>query len=185
MFIQTESTPNPSTLKLIPGRVVLSEGTAEFDGTTLGRSALADGLLGIHGVSRVFFTTDYLTVTKADDQDWVLLKPAVLAAVMDYFLTHDRVTVVPENGGGDIPQSSGQDDPIANEIRDLLDARIRPAVAMDGGDITFDRFEDGIVYVRLQGACSGCPSSTMTLKDGIESMLKHYIPEVLEVRPVA
>lgn len=181
MFIQTESTPNPSTLKLIPGRCVLSDGTAEFDIETAHLSPLASNLLRLSGIVRVFFGSDFITVTKTDDRDWALLKPSVLATVMDYFLIHDTVTV----GDGTQIAPAPCDDPISLEIRDILDARIRPAVAMDGGDITFDRFEDGVVYVRLQGACAGCPSSTATLKDGIESMLKHYIPEVLEVRATA
>lgn len=183
MFIQTESTPNPSTLKLMPGRTVLGDGTAEFDKDTAHLSPLASNLLRLSGVLRVFFGSDFITVTKSDDYDWALLKPSILATVMDYFLTNDTVLVGEKESSQ--PPLGDCDDPIVLEIRAILDARIRPAVAMDGGDIIFDRFEDGVVYVRLQGACSGCPSSTATLKDGIESMLKHYVPEVLEVRATA
>lgn len=182
MFIQTEDTPNPLTLKFIPGRVVMDEGTADFsDEVSAARSPLAKSLFRIEGVEAVFFGSDFVSVTKSEDAEWSLIKPSILGAIMEHYMSDGPLFV---EGSESEASHASQDDPIVAEIIELLDARIRPAVAMDGGDITFDRFEDGVVYVRLKGACSGCPSSTVTLKAGIENMLRHYIPEVTEVRAV-
>jgi Fe-S cluster biogenesis protein NfuA len=182
MFIQTEATPNPATLKFLPGRTVLETGTADFpDAESAARSPLAERLFDIVGVRGVFFGMDFITITKDHDHDWQLLKPAILGVIMEHF-TAGRPTLLEDATAS--PSGPVDDDPVTLQIKDLLDTRVRPAVAMDGGDIIFDRFENGIVYLYMQGACSGCPSSTATLKMGIENMLRHYIPEVLEVRPV-
>lgn len=181
LFIQTEETPNPATLKFFPGRILMSEGTADFKSREeASKSPLAIKLFEIKGVKGVFFGSDFITVSKEDSLEWAVLKPAILGGIMEHFITHQPLFY--EEG---IPTSiKDHDDPIAVIIQELLDTRIRPAVAMDGGDIVFDRFEDGIVYVHMQGACSGCPSSSATLKSGIENMLRHYVPEVLEVRAI-
>ncbi len=182
MFIQTEDTPNPATMKFLPGQVVMPSGTAEF--TTLsaeiGKSPLAKRLLSIDGVTGVFFGHDFVSVTKDDTREWLLLKPHVLGALMEHAMTG-----LPVVEGLEM-QSDNDDlhDPIARQIRELIETRVRPAVARDGGDITFVRFEDGIVYLKMQGACAGCPSSTLTLKSGIESMMKHYVPEVIRVESI-
>jgi Fe-S cluster biogenesis protein NfuA len=183
MFIQTEETPNPATLKFLPGRAVMEEGTADFaraEGAE--RSPLAQRLFAVDGVRRVFLGGDFVTVSKAEDKDWAILKPALLGAIMEHFTTHQPVMLAE---GAAIPTAGGEDDDeIVVQIKELLETRVRPAVAQDGGDIVFHSFEDGIVYLHMQGSCSGCPSSTATLKMGIENMLRHYVPEVLEVRPV-
>ena len=182
MFIQTEETPNPATLKFLPGRILLQEGTADFKSREEAtKSPLALNLFEIDGVKGVFFGADFITVTKEDASPWGVLKPAILGAIMEHFVTHQPLFY-----GERIPTSSGEedDDPIVGQIKEILDTRVRPAVAMDGGDIVFDHFEEGIVYVRMHGACSGCPSSSATLKAGIENMLRHYVPEVLEVRAI-
>ncbi|MBV9826251.1 MAG: NifU family protein [Alphaproteobacteria bacterium] len=183
MFIQTEQTPNPATLKFLPGCPVMPSGTANFpERDTAARSPLAERLFQLPDVAGVFLGADFITVTKNGDSDWYQLKPAVLAAVMEHF-TAGRPVI-----NGDIAAQAGaaaeEDDEIVTQIKELLETRVRPAVAMDGGDITFEDFEDGIVYLHMQGSCSGCPSSTATLKAGIENMLRHYIPEVVEVRAV-
>lgn len=183
MFIQTEETPNPATLKFLPGRAVMGEGTADFarvEGAE--RSPLASRLFGVDGVKRVFLGGDFVTVTKADEKDWALLKPALLGVIMEHFTTNQPVILA--DGETAPVASSDEDDEIIVQIKELLETRVRPAVAQDGGDITFHSFEDGVVYLHMQGSCSGCPSSTATLKMGIENMLRHYVPEVLEVRPV-
>ena len=182
MFIQTEQTPNPATLKFLPGRDVMATGTADFpDRDSAGRSPLAERLFQIDGVTGVFLGADFITVSKADDNEWFLLKPAMLGVIMEHF-TAGRPMVL-EAEGAEAPDTE-DDDEIVLQIKELLDTRVRPAVAQDGGDIIFRGFEDGVVYLLMQGACSGCPSSTATLKMGIENMLRHYIPEVTEVRPV-
>src|SRR3954467_472317 len=185
MFIQTEQTPNPATLKFLPGRTVIESGTANFPerGVTASRSPLAERLFQLPEVGGVFFGSDFIAVTKTEDSDWRQLKPAVLAAIMEHF-TSGRPVLVGGPQAENAAASSEEDDEIVAQIKELLETRVRPAVAMDGGDITFEDFEDGIVYLHMQGACSGCPSSTATLKAGIENMLRHYIPEVLEVRAV-
>ncbi|MDO5704354.1 MAG: NifU family protein [Paracoccus sp. (in: a-proteobacteria)] len=189
MFIQTETTPNPATLKFLPGETVLgAQGTADFptsDSATA--SPLAQRIFAVPGVTGVFLGADFVTVTKADDAVWDHLKPPVLGAIMDHYQSGAPVIA----GGGAAPaagghaEHSGPDAEIVDQIKELLDTRVRPAVAQDGGDITFHGFDRGIVYLHMQGACAGCPSSTLTLKMGIENLLRHYIPEVVEVRPVA
>ena len=184
MFIQTEQTPNPATLKFLPGRDVLETGTANFTSAEEAvRSPLAERLFGIDGVTGVFFGGDFVTVAKAEDKDWYLLKPSILGVIMEHFAAGRPILLegADEAAGG---AGAGDDDEIVVQIKELLDTRVRPAVAMDGGDIVFHKFDDGVVYLTMQGSCSGCPSSTMTLKAGIENMLRHYIPEVQEVRPV-
>ncbi|MCV2894059.1 NifU family protein [Lentibacter sp. XHP0401] len=187
MFIQTESTPNPATLKFLPGQTVLATGTADFPSAeSADTSPLASRIYGVDGVSGVFLGADFVTVTKADAVDWDHIKPSVLGAIMEHFQSGDPAIAdsgAPAAGGH--AEHSGEDSEIVGQIKELLDTRVRPAVAQDGGDITFYGFENGVVYLHMQGACAGCPSSTITLKMGIENLLRHYIPEVTEVRPVA
>ncbi len=185
MFIQTESTPNPATLKFLPGQAVLSAGTADFPSAEAAeKSPLAQRVFAVDGVAGVFFGPDFVTVTKDDSIDWSHIKPAILGAIMEHFQSGQPV-MGDEAGTVGHAAHDGPDEGIVNQIKDLLDTRVRPAVAQDGGDITFHGFERGVVYLHMQGACAGCPSSTMTLKMGIENLLRHYIPEVTEVRPVA
>lgn len=185
MFIQTESTPNPATLKFLPGQTVLEAGTADFPSAeAAGNSPLAQRVFTVSGVVAVFFGNDFVTVTKADTAEWDHIKPAILGAIMEHFQSGLPVIEGAPQAAGHA-EHSGPDSQIVEQIKDLLDTRVRPAVAQDGGDITFHGFEQGIVYLHMQGACAGCPSSTLTLKMGIENLLRHYIPEVLEVRPVA
>ncbi len=186
MFIQTESTPNPATLKFLPGQTVLDMGTADFpsaDGASA--SPLAARLFGVPGVKGVFFGHDFVTVTKEDETDWDHLKPSLLGAIMEHFQSGDPVMSSDAKAASGHAEHTGEDGVIVGQIKELLDSRVRPAVAQDGGDITFHGFERGVVYLHMQGACAGCPSSTLTLKMGIENLLRHYIPEVTEVRPVA
>lgn len=181
MFIQTEATPNPATLKFLPGRVVMPAGTADFPSSeTATRSPLAQSLFSIDGVSGVFFGSDFITVTKGGEQDWHLMKPAVLGAIMEHFTAGKPIMLE----GAAPSDADEEDDEIVAQIKELLDTRVRPAVAQDGGDIVFHSFQEGVVYLHMQGSCSGCPSSTATLKSGIENMLRHYVPEVIEVRAV-
>ena len=183
MFIQTEQTPNPATLKFLPGCTVMPSGTANFpERGAASRSPLAERLFQLPEVAGVFLGSDFITVTKAGDSDWHQLKPAVLAAVMEHF-TAGRPVVTGESAEG-AAAPADEDNEVVAQIKELLETRVRPAVAMDGGDITFEDYEDGIVYLHMQGSCSGCPSSTATLKAGIENMLRHYIPEVVEVRAI-
>jgi Fe-S cluster biogenesis protein NfuA len=185
MFIQTESTPNPATLKFLPGQTVLEVGTADFPSADVASaSPLAQRIFANTGVTGVFLGNDFVTVTKAEGTEWDHLKPAILGAIMEHYQSGQPVLV---GGRGDAGHAdhSGEDSEIVNQIKELLDTRVRPAVAQDGGDITFHGFDRGIVYLHMQGACAGCPSSTLTLKMGIENLLRHYIPEVTEVRPVA
>lgn len=185
MFIQTETTPNPATLKFLPGEIVLESGTADFPAAdTAAKSPLARRIFAVGGVTGVFLGRDFVTVTKADDQPWDHLKPSILGAIMEHFQSGaPAIEGVAENAGH--ASHDGPDSEIVGQIKELLDTRVRPAVAQDGGDITFHGFDRGIVYLHMQGACAGCPSSTLTLKMGIENLLRHYIPEVIEVRPVA
>lgn len=185
MFIQTEETPNPSTLKFLPGQEVLdaSKGALDFaDAKEAMNSPLAQTLFGINGVQGVFLGHDFISITKSGEHDWSLLKPKLLTAIMEHFSSNRPVL----NNDNDNPTgaTNGNDSEIVKQICNLLDNRVRPAVAQDGGDITFHSYENGIVYLKLRGACAGCPSSTMTLKMGVEKLLKHYIPEVQEVRQV-
>lgn len=185
MFIQTESTPNPATLKFLPGQTVLDMGTADFPSReTADKSPLAARIFAVDGVTAVFFGTDFVTVTKADTIEWDHVKPALLGAIMEHFQSGAPVMGDEGPAAGGHADHSGEDAEIVGQIKELLDTRVRPAVAQDGGDITFHGFDRGVVYLHMQGACAGCPSSTLTLKMGIENLLRHYIPEVVEVRPV-
>ncbi len=186
MFIQTESTPNPATLKFLPGMTVLETGTADFPSAEASvKSPLASRIFAVSGVTGVFFGTDFVTVTKAEPTEWAHIKPAILGAIMEHFQSGQAVIDGEGAGAAGHAAHDGPDSEIVNQIKELLDTRVRPAVAQDGGDITFHGFDRGIVYLHMQGACAGCPSSTLTLKMGIENLLRHYIPEVVEVRPVA
>jgi NFU1 iron-sulfur cluster scaffold homolog, mitochondrial len=185
MFIQTEATPNPEVLKFIPGREVTGAGTREYRSSQEARpSPLAASLFEVEGVIRVFFGPDFVTVTKDGDYEWKHLKAPILAAIMEHFVSGAPTL---ESQGKDEAHSDASYDgdaaQIVAEIKDLLDTRIRPSVAQDGGDILFDRYEPdtGIVWLQMRGACSGCPSSSATLKMGVENMLKHYVPEVTRV----
>ncbi len=185
MFIQTESTPNPATLKFLPGQTVLEAGTADFPSAEAAeKSPLASRVFAVEGVTGVFFGNDFVTVTKQDAVNWDHIKPAILGAIMEHYQSGQAVMEGTDENAGHAAHD-GPDSEIVNQIKDLLDTRVRPAVAQDGGDITFHGFDRGIVYLHMQGACAGCPSSTLTLKMGIENLLRHYIPEVIEVRPVA
>lgn len=185
MFIQTESTPNPATLKFLPGQTVLGTGTADFPSAEAAeKSPLAKRIFGVEHVTGVFFGADFVTVTKADAAEWDQIKPALLGAIMEHFQSGAPVMDDEAEGSGGHAEHDGEDGEIVGQIKTLLDTRVRPAVAQDGGDITFHGFDRGVVYLHMQGACAGCPSSTLTLKMGIENLLRHYIPEVLEVRPV-
>jgi Fe-S cluster biogenesis protein NfuA len=182
MFIQTEQTPNPATLKFLPGREVMASGTADFPTPeTASRSPLAERLFQIDGVSGVFLGSDFVTVTKGREQEWQLLKPAILGAIMEHFTSGRPIILASDSEQG---PGAAEESEIVAQIKELLDTRVRPAVAQDGGDIIFHGFERGVVYLHMQGSCSGCPSSTATLKAGIENMLRHYLPEVVEVRAV-
>jgi len=184
MFIQTEATPNPATLKFLPGRVVLDQGTVHFVAPAEAtHSPLARRLFALDGVAGVFLGHDFVTVTKAADRDWQTLKPLLLGAIMEHFTGGEEVIDSPLEAD-DAGSFDPADAEVVQQIKELLETRVRPAVAQDGGDIVFRGFDKGIVYLHMQGSCSGCPSSTATLKMGIENMLKHYVPEVSEVRPV-
>ena len=185
MFIQTESTPNPATLKFLPGETVLGTGTADFPSAeAAGSSPMAKRLFAVDGVTGVFLGGDFVTVTKAEGQEWDVLKAPILGAIMEHFQSGQPMMEGESTASGHA-EHTGEDGEIVNQIKELLDTRVRPAVAQDGGDIVFHGFERGVVYLHMQGACAGCPSSTLTLKMGIENLLRHYIPEVVEVRPVA
>lgn len=185
MFIQTEATPNPSTLKFLPGRVVLPSGTLDLrDADAAAQSPLAEKLFGIDGVDGVFFGYDFITVSKSAGE-WPQLKPAILGAIMEHFMSGEallRGEARDSASGAEFFETS--DAETVATIKELIETRVRPAVAGDGGDITFRGFKDGIVYLHMRGACSGCPSSTATLQHGIQNLLKHFVPEVTEVRPV-
>lgn len=181
MFIQTEQTPNPATIKFLPGQTVLERGVAEFHNEEDAMHApMAQRLLALDGVKSVFFGGDFISVTKDSDADWDLLKTHILGEIMQHLtaglpIMNKMPELSDENAAGD------DDDELVVQIKELLDTRIRPAVAGDGGDISFVRFDDGVVYLKMQGACAGCPSATATLKHGIENMLRHYVPEVVRV----
>jgi len=186
MFIQTESTPNPATLKFLPGRAVLEGGAVEFTTAEDARqSPLASALFAINGVTNVFFGGDFVSVTK-DAGEWQHLKPAILGAIMEHFMSGGPLLTgaAPAVNSDSAEFFSPADAETVATIKELLDTRIRPAVAGDGGDITFRGFRDGIVYLNMKGSCSGCPSSTATLKHGIQNLLKHFVPEVTEVEAV-
>ncbi len=184
MFIQTEATPNPATLKFLPGKPVLPDGTADYRSESEATdSPLARRLFEVDGVSGVFLGPDFISVTKRDGE-WQHLKPAVLGAIMEHFVSGAAVV---EGGGNDAAGANydPKDEQVVATIKELLETRVRPAVANDGGDITFSGFRDGVVFLHMRGACSGCPSSTATLQGGIENLLKHYCPEVQAVEAVA
>ena len=186
MFIQTESTPNPATLKFLPGTTVLETGTADFPSEEAATaSPLARRIFAVGDVTGVFLGSDFVTVTKAEGVEWDHLKPALLGAIMEHFQSGAPAIEGAQAQGSGHAHHEGEDAEVVGQIKELLDTRVRPAVAQDGGDITFHGFERGVVYLHMQGACAGCPSSTLTLKMGIENLLRHYIPEVTEVRPVA
>ena len=181
MFIQTEDTPNPDTLKFIPGTAILNKGTSDFPNLeSANASPLALRLFEINGVSRVFLATDFISVTKQTELDWNHLKPSILTGIMDHFSS--GLPVINQSDEINLENNNAEDSETIKQIKDLLETRVRPAVAMDGGDISFCSFESGVVTLQMKGACAGCPSSTATLKMGIENMLRHYIPEVTEVR---
>ncbi|MCK9541887.1 MAG: NifU family protein [Novosphingobium sp.] len=189
MYIETETTPNPATLKFMPGREVMTAGTREFtDEEQAATSPLADALFSLGDVAGVFFGRDFISVTAGEGVDWSALKPQVVSMLLDHFVSGAPLFSGGDAGGisvaGDDTETG--DDPadadIVAQIRELIETRVRPAVANDGGDIIYRGFREGVVYLTMQGACSGCPSSTATLKHGIESLLKHYVPEVTEVR---
>ena len=183
MFIQTETTPNPASLKFLPGRVVMERGTADFRSVEEANSSLlAQNLFKIEGVEGVFFGSDFISITKSESFDWQILKPSVLGAISVQY--ESGASIIDKIENTEKNSTVTKDSEIVVQIKELLDTKVRPAVAMDGGDITFGDFKDGIVFLRMQGACSGCPSSTATLKAGIENMLKHYLPEVQGVEPV-
>ena len=184
MFIETEGTPNPATLKFLPGREILGNRTADFaDADAALLSPLAEALFGLEGVARVFLGADFVTVTKSADIEWQSLKPQVLGLLMEHLLANRPIL----NAHAELEAEDvdPEDAEIAEQIKELLDQRVRPAVAGDGGDIIFRGYRDGVVSLKMQGSCSGCPSSTATLKHGIENLLKHYIPEVQSVRQAA
>jgi Fe-S cluster biogenesis protein NfuA len=189
MFIQTEATPNPATLKFIPGRPVLDSGTMEFTNReAAARSSLAERLFSVPGVTSVFYGSDFVTVTK-DGGDWQHMKPAILGAIMEHYMSGAPLLA---DGTVGNDEAADEQDEFFNEadaetvemIKDLIETRVRPAVANDGGDITFRGFKDGIVYLNMKGSCAGCPSSTATLQHGIQNLLKHFVPDVIEVRPM-
>jgi len=184
MFIETEGTPNPATLKFLPGREVMGDrGTADFaSAEAAGRSPLASRIFALGGVARVFLGGDFITVTQTDDAEWFSLRPQVLGAIMEHFMA--GLPVLDSDGDADAEEFDPADSEIVEQIKELLDTRVRPAVAGDGGDIVFRGFRDGVVRLHLQGACSGCPSSRATLKHGVENMLRHYVPEVVAVEQV-
>ncbi len=185
MFIQTEQTPNPQTLKFLPGKVVMDDGTAFFQNIEeASHSPFAKRLFKIEGVDGVFFGSDFITITKGQSVDWQVMKPLILGSIMDHYNSGEDTIIKEEKKENTSLNNDENDTDIVKQIKELLDTRVRPAVAMDGGDIIYDSFKDGVVYLHMQGACSGCPSSTATLKMGIENMLKHYVPEVQEVRPI-
>lgn len=187
MFIQTEATPNPATLKFLPGKVVMDMGTAEFKSAAdAERSPLANRLFSVPGVAGVFFGYDFVTVTKSD-QDWQHIKPAILGSIMEHFMSGEPVMgtgAKQDDLDGEGEFFAPGDENIVSTIKQLLETRVRPAVAQDGGDITFRGFRDGKVFLNMKGSCAGCPSSTATLKHGVQNLLRHFIPEVQEVEAV-
>jgi Fe-S cluster biogenesis protein NfuA len=185
MFIQTETTPNPATLKFLPGRTVLATGTLDMrDKSEAVRSPLAERLFEVEGVGGVFLGSDFITITKTDGE-WPQLKPAILGVIMEHFMSGAPVVADDADQGSEAAEffEAGDADTVAT-IKELIETRVRPAVANDGGDITFRGYRDGVVYLAMKGSCSGCPSSTATLKHGIQNLLRHFVPDVTEVRPI-
>jgi len=184
MFIQTEATPNPATLKFLPGRAVLEQGTLDMSSReAAAQSPLAQRLFDIPNVAGVFFGSDFISVTKTDGE-WQQMKPAILGAIMEHYLSGAPLLAQDAEAKADDEFFDAADEETVTLIKDLLETRVRPAVAGDGGDITFKGYKEGIVYLHMKGACSGCPSSTATLKHGIQNLLRHFVPEVTEVRPI-
>jgi Fe-S cluster biogenesis protein NfuA len=184
MFIQTEATPNPTTLKFLPGRPVLSQGVLDIPSAAeAARSPLAKRLFGVPGVAGVFLGIDFITVTKSDGE-WQHIKPAILGAIMEHFLSGAPIVTEGADAAAADEFFESKDADTVAQIKELIETRVRPAVANDGGDITFRGFKDGIVFVHMKGSCSGCPSSTATLKNGVQNLLRHFVPEVIEVQPV-
>lgn len=186
MFIQTEATPNPATLKFLPGQIVLAQETRDYrSATDADDSPLAQKLFSVEGVDGVFFGQEFISVTKSD-VEWAHIKPAILGAIMEHFMSGQPVIDgslnTSDDGDGEFFEDGDAD--TVKIIKELLETRVRPAVANDGGDITFQGFKDGVVFLHMRGACAGCPSSTATLKHGIENLLRHFVPDVQEVRPV-
>ena len=185
MFIQTEATPNPASLKFLPGRIVLGAGTAEYrSADEAGTSPLAERLFAIQGVGGVFLGGDFVTVTKTGGE-WQHIKPAILGAIMEHFMSGIPVLREEpvEHAGAEFFDAA--DAGTVATIKELIETRVRPAVAQDGGDITFQGFRDGVVYLNMRGSCAGCPSSTATLKHGIQNLLRHFVPEVREIQEMA
>ena len=183
MNIHTEPTPNPSSLKFLPGKIVMEKGTADFRNVDEAkRSPLALNLFKIDGVKGVFFGSDFISITKNDNNEWQMLKPSISETIIEYYKSGAAIML--QEKEDNIDTSNTGDSEAVVKIKEIIDTKVRPAVAKDGGDIIFKSFDNGIVYLRMQGSCSGCPSSTATLKAGIKNMLKHYIPEVREVRPI-
>ncbi|QNE06083.1 NifU family protein [Croceicoccus marinus] len=189
MYIETETTPNPATLKFLPGRQVMASGTRDFaDPESAEISPLASALFSLGDVTGVFFGSDFVSVTAAQGTDWAALKPQVVAVLLDHFVSEAPLFAGGDAAGFAVPaedeaiEDSPEDADVVAQIRELIETRVRPAVAGDGGDIVYRGFREGVVFLQMQGACSGCPSSTATLKQGIEGLLKHYVPEVTEVR---
>ena len=183
MNIHTEPTPNPSSLKFLPGKIVMEKGTADFRNVDEAkRSPLALNLFKIDGVEGVFFGSDFISITKNDNNEWQMLNPSISETIIEYYKSGAAIMLQEEEDK--TGTSNTEDNEAVIKIKEILDTKVRPAVAKDGGDITFQSFDNGIVYLHMKGSCSGCPSSTATLKAGIENMLKHYIPEVREVRPI-
>ena len=186
MFIQTEATPNPATLKFLPGRPVLETGTLDLRSRDeAAQSPLAERLFAVDGVRGVFFSSDFIAVTKDDDAEWQHLKPMILGGIMEHFMSGAPLlnSASPEPAEVDEFFDTADAETVAT-IKELIETRVRPAVASDGGDITFKGFKDGVVYLNMKGACSGCPSSTATLRHGIQNLLRHFLPDVTEVRPM-
>lgn len=184
MFIQTEQTPNPASLKFLPGCEVMLDGVAEFLNPDQAKtSPLAESLFSIEGISGIFLGRDFITVTKTEQIQWTALKPMILGVIMDHF-TQGRPVILGEHKTETAISAIDEQDPVIRQIKEILETRVRPVVAQDGGDIVFSSFENGVVFLQMRGACAGCPSSTMTLKSGIENLLRHFVPEVTEVRAV-
>ena len=185
MFMQTEQTPNPATLKFLPGQPVMPHGVAEFTEVQEAErlSPLAARVFRVDGVTGVYLGGDFISVTKAAGEEWHQLKPAVLGAIMEHYLSGDPVAL--EGAAAAAGSADEDEDPTVRQIKELIETRVRPAVAQDGGDIVFHGFDRGVVYLHLRGACSGCPSSIVTLKNGIENLLRYYVPEVVEVRAIS
>ncbi len=188
MFIETEATPNPATLKFLPGRPVMSEGTLDIrDAAAAGKSPLAQALFTVEGVTGVFYGADFISVTKTEAQDWAHLKPAILGAIMEHVMSGEPLLeAAPEGHPAEADDEfyDADDEETVDTIKELIETRVRPAVAGDGGDITFKGYRGGTVYLSMRGACAGCPSSTATLKQGIENLLKHFVPSVHAVEQI-